>query len=564
MGVARQSVTTSPASHLPHNLTQGLTHDGAAYIEKLLHPVSDATSNGIPTGAEGNIVIAAQRGEYTISLSDYGFAETDTVDVLTWCPPGNNTMLVVAVGKAGVDFRSATLIASGTPTATQVRAHTFSFGHNVLDTFMHGEHVITEDAHFPTVTPPADRYFACNTNANRYTKWRTLGSSLTAYFTAPSLADQGVVYCYNGSMGAAVSEMGIETRRFITTLDATAQAASTPTAEPPYIAGKVHEVVRPTTFRVPFDESEFAALTASPYTSRAVDGFYAIARPTDDEFHWAQRPTMPNLVRVISGDPAGVNFGAYFPGKRLQVHTPNNTIAYESVRTSSYPWNQCDYMMTRIETGVAIPVQTHAVPPWLASLYGSGNPNLFDETYYSTVESDAGYDHGFSHIVSIARGLSPAASWAYKRYLTLECQVSPFSPAKQFSIRPPIRDQAALDLALKLSRELPLVYQAKHNSFATVLHEIASIAKKVVPVIGGVTSVLFPEFAPAIAGVTTGVDAGLGIVSRVTQPKAKAKRAQQQQATKTKGIVIRPKRAVARPRPKRGNMSNLPRTNRVR
>lgn len=531
---------SSPANHLTPELRAGMSDAGAAYVEKSLHPVSDVHSDGIPTGTEGNIVVATQKTEHTFGFLDKAASPDSNVDVLMWFPPGNNTTAIVAVGPAGTDFRSAFLSSTASPALGEVVVDQYTYGDSIHDSF----------AFTFGYQVPNTRYFGSETNSSRYTKWRTVASSVTAYFTAPSVANQGALHVYNGPGAPEVLDYCIETPKRIDTFPVAAQPQSEP-AVVPFSGGDVYEVVRPTLFRIPFSEAEFTQMTAAPYTTKATEGFYSITRKVDATHPWAKREALTGVVRAGTNTVSGPNDMVFVPGIRQYSSGGGGPgVMTEMIRVSTIPMNLTEMPGSRNETGTPISETSTALVPWLGQYFCGGPKTAFPWLDPSTISSDIAFDSGATHTVAIARGISAQSSFTIKRCLTLEAQVASNSPARQFASRPPPLDTRALIIAAELSRALPLVYAARDNSFATVMKDALKWLGRAAPIAGTIGSVIAtgmgaPELAPLLGGAGAAAGAALTGISNTIGPKKAA--AKPQPKPKRPALVLQSRRQPLRP-----------------
>jgi len=490
--------------------------------------------------------------------------------MLLWCPPGNNTMGIVAVGLAGTDFESAALQDVTNPAAPNplasghVSCRVVSYETNVDDGAINTVKFGTADA--GDNAPPANRYFASQTNPSRYSKYRTVASSVTGYFTAPSLDNQGSLYVYNGPGSKTMYDKGIETHREISRGPYQPEA---PTPQAPWKDGVIFEVVEPTLFKLPFTEAEMTSMTNSPYVSRATDGFYSVMRPTDDEFHFAERNACPSIIFSSdgAGAPIGNSYGLYAP-TTLFEDEPQASTQPDVTKVNTVPWVLVDRFVNRLDLGVPVTSYTSANPPWLGELFGAprvydgaGTSFTFPYSYFNVFASDVAFDSGFTHTVAIVRGMSKQASWAFKRLLTIEGQVTANSPARPYAVRPPPRDGVALQRGLIASRCMPPVFPASANNFGSIVKEIAGIAKTVINAAAAPLSALAPELAPVLssaAGLASFINSvipaprQLRIAQPAPKPAPKAKRA----ATVRRNAALA--RGVANARRRTGNMTQPP------
>lgn len=585
-GQANANVVYHRPSSTSHFSKQASTPDGAAFITKLLHPPSELRPLGIPDGADGNRVTVDQRTEITIDLAATSFitptppaVNTQEVDMLIWCPPGNNISAVVAIGLPGTDFRTAFLNNDTTKALLpgQVRVRAFYYEGTVLDGLIPtrgccdsytsdpgppgppratGQQVHTqvgtpvysipigEPAPAPApASPPPTRLFGTSINQSRFTRYRTMASSVTAYFTAPATGDQGMWHVWTGASRLSRTRP-FETYRKLGTADSGSQPSSTPPVTP-YTDPSIYEAVAPTLFRVPFFEKEFARLRQNPYMARATEGFYAIMHPADVEFNFRERTS-----EYLSVDTVPNSYVSPYAWVRWGV--TNNLVQNQpTVEGGSFPsmspiatvpQNFTEQQLDTLANGYPLSTAFKATSavPWLQSYFCVPNGTPFGTSYTLGLqyETDLAYDD-WTHTVAIGRGFSTAATVTLKRCKCLEAELTSDSPLASQLARCPVRDQAALNAVLVLSRLAPTVYRARDNNFAKVLKDILGIVKKVAPVAAPVAAAIFPEAAPAILGIgdAIGAAASFGESALSATQKKRAPQPQPKRQKKKKPVA---------------------------
>lgn len=574
-----------PASIPAHVAGACATTDGAVFVTKLLHPPTDVRPQGIPDGGEGDRAVVDQRREITIDLDSFATnglgpppAEYN-LDVLCWTPPGNNTMVVYAVGLAGVDFRKAVLnndvlkpLASG-----EVRVQSIPYEQNTADgliatrgccdsfTDNAGPPATNSDSsHLAASTqcpdcgeatekpgelapaaPPSSRLFGSSINSARFQSFRTMASSITGYYNAPMTSSQGMWHVWNGG-SRNENIRPFETALNSLTADAATQPSSVP-ASAPYNSPTVYEAVSPTGFRVPFDEGMFSRLRQNPYIAKAKDGFYSIHRPESDEFPERYRESDYETVDTI---PRPVD--ATFPWVRWGV---SNYIQRDSTSTdlASFPCSTplCSVPLNYTQQTLSASFNGHpllasnvtTLVPWLSSYFVS--PFGSDVGVYGTnFVPDLAFDD-WTQTVAILRGASHLGTITVKRCLTLEVVLTSDSPLASQLGRPPLIDPQAMATALRYSRLAPSILPAKDNNFASVFKHILKAIKGVVPVAAPILAGIAPEFAPEILGGATvleaAADLGGMISSRASQRRPRPKEAKKK--SKQLVIVTKPSKA---------------------
>lgn len=574
---------------LPKNVSRMCsTEAGAQYVTRALHPPGDVTTLGVPDGAEGQTVVVDQRMSFVLTPPSGLLADPDTeMSVLIFCPPGNNCMAIVAYGRSNADFRTASMAAQLPLIEGQVYVEAYYYEQNALDGFlpcqmccygneaepppvatageiaawhkatrnlgpgvlrpMHSR--VSADAPLVDDEPPQHRLFSTSINSSQFLSFRTIASSVTCYFSAPQLQNQGFVHCYNGASRPRATHP-IETRTVGSIVAAAIQPFSTPGQVSPFVQtdplgtlSTVYDAVIPYVMRLPFDEDEMTKMRADPYVRRATEGFYSIHRPLGFEQNFVERSTQYATVDVLSSSP--INWARFEPRESSRSFVGGNTtrgfapiplpgVPWNMVRAAygeQYPWGGGGFMTTPPGTTVV---------PWLQDYYQNSSVPIIVQERPNQNLSDLGYDD-WTSTVAIYRAISIQASLEVKRVLTLEARVVPTSPLVAMLKRPPLADLRAVNALRVLARVAPNVYPAKDNSWATILSTISKVAGTIGAGLGLVSTVV-PELAP-FAMVAEGVGGAARVIEQVIpRPKGPSPAVVRVEAPKpTKRVVVQEK-----------------------
>lgn len=474
-----------------------LSKEGRDFVLKALHPADDRESGGIPDQNQTDLYRTTFRQSVQLNppVADVG---EPNVDWLIWCPPGDNTMCIVAVGVQGTDFRSAQLAtAAGLPPLGQVQAYVYSFSNNTLDQAFRGS--LASGLNYTVVASPGDtpalsvvqwppwRVFATSCTSLQPLAWRTTASSITINLTSASLYNQGTVYAWSG--GRDFSEMlGYATNKRLTTFASQPlqTAFNPPTPDYPFGTDDVYEVVHFLCTAVPFHEEDMTFMDPDPFVARAVHGVYIPHKLLGPTQPLQNHDDYPDIIDQPVGNPPDMI--QTMPHYAIDVDPSNGFAPSFCV----VPLNRCmpgDNVVVPSSTGLTI-------PPWLhdkATGYNlvSGHPwYQFDSSMDNVAQS-----------VTIFRGLAYQSSLSVKRILALEAEPLPYSVSRPF-VRPALLyEPNALTVYYKIASRLPNVHIAKDNDFGDILRKIAGIAQGIIPVATGVIGDMFPDAKEIIGPV---------------------------------------------------------------
>lgn len=543
----------------------GLTSDGRRFLEKALHPVADVKSPGIPDMNEVDLYRTEFRTTTSIVSPLYTNFDSDTWDCLVWCPPGDNTAAIVAIGAKGVDFNTASLAdQTGVSNIDTVIAYQIPFNTNLPGDIFRGVAdnmswwVEPGDPAEDAATQPYSRFFGTTWGKLMPRRWRTTASSVTMNLIANATQDQGSIYVWEGgrafadgiamehwttevaNIGAAQPTLGYATGTFtpatgkITAvgywlrepgqapLPAQFPAGPPFTADPEDI-GAVFEVSQLRVTSVPFDEESMFAQSSHLYATEARHGCYCVHRFLGPDQPLQNTNDLPHLLitplwaYTKSGDPRKA--ARFIPASwSLAPYLADVRGTAVDVQPSASmcvtPTNACG-PPAKLYGAAGVAVTGASVPPWLSSLCNS------------PLSRDTSLDN-VSQSVTVFRGLDKSASIQFKRLLSLEAAPLEDSPARPFVSPPCAVDLAAIRLYYEIAHRLDAVHPASANDFGDILKSIASVIGKILPIAGSIATVIAPEFAPAIGGAVAlgelGVAATRGAVNALRKrPKPKAK-----------------------------------------
>lgn len=528
----------------------GLSHNAKRFLSKALHPASDIDSPGIPDQNEVDLYRTELRS--THSHSSGGI--TTNWDCMIWCPPGDNTVAIVATGLAGVDFRTATL-AAGTPAnSKEVYVERYTFADNVPGGLFAGNlvgHSVLRDA-TQVLYPPHERFFATTYGRLMPKRWRTTASSLTVNLIANATQNQGSVYCWEGGrsyvdgvafesidtvpiMSTAAFQPGTSyiqgtgTTPFILAM----HTGATGPAVSPFNSGGVHEALQTKSTSVPFDETDMFMQSPHLYATNAYNGVYCVHRFMGPDQPLQNSSDAPhNVLTPVNGYKVGSlewNGDVNWALSRYTAEIAEDVgQAWSTPQMNVVPLNivarDIDIQGVDWTTGLS-------VPPWLRDYVRIlGSP----DTSFDNVTTS----------VTIFRSIDPDATLQIKRLLSLEAAPLESSPSKPF-VTPPIDfEPQALRMYYEISHRLEAVHPANYNDFSTIVNKIANVINKYAGVAAGVASLVAPEFAPEIGMIGGGVKAAAGVVANMTK-KQKAVAREVLSVPKP----VRP-RLVIKPRPK--------------
>lgn len=514
----------------------GLSARAKRFLTKALHPASDVSSPGIPDQNEVDLYRTELRATLTISKPD-GLVSGNW-DCLIWCPPGDNTVFLGAVGVAGTDFRTATLSSASPPPPGTVHVTRFTFTDNVPGGLFAGSLSNWTAAKINAtdwVSPPLKRFFATTYGKLMPKRWRTTASSVTMNLIANATQNQGTVYAWEGgrgfndgvaieqrSIGAVVSSAPYQPQTACwestgALADIEYRGVSGGSSVPQFTNQDIFEAVQAMTTSVPFDESDMFIQTPHLYATNAYNGAYIVHRFCGPDQRLQNTAALPHTVVVpLAGlDSTGGNKwdvdATYDTGRFLAQNGAgtNPYYQYSTPQINVVPMNivSSDLFLpggTEWSTGLS-------APPWLSAFL----PNI--------TNPDTSFDN-VTQSVTIWRGLDPDATIQLKRLLSIEAAPLETSPSRPF-VTPPIPfEPRALALYYEIAHRMEAVYPADYNDFGSILHKIAEVVKSVAAPIGGVLSMVAPEFAPEIGAVAAGATGIADLVSNMTKKQKAAAR----------------------------------------
>lgn len=414
-------------------------------------------------------------------------------------------MAIVAFGYSDVDFRVAQwyngALPMPAPPAQYVYVQAYSYDDNIFDglqeTCRTGVCPVP-----PDLTIPEGRLFAGALNNQQFESWRTLASSTTCHLSAPAVANQGLVYAFNGPCCSAPGK-AYETRNRVTSTGVQPLGGAIP-----YQGDGVYEAVVPQYMRLPFDEDEMTKMTTNPYVTEATHGVFIISRPCGPETEWVTRHTDYDSIDSLWAEPSPGTLSGWARYSTKQANyafLEGTTIGIASSQLVAQPLSGVPLVLTRRD-GVTIgtdngPVSGQSVTfvvPWLAQYYG----NLTAESPNTSFNSDIGYDQWTAGVI-LFRGISTTSTIDVKRILSLEARLLTTSPAVPFLSRPPPEDPRALSALRVLARSVPSIYPARDNDLSTILKWVSRIlsgGSAVAAVLGTAVPELLPVSAVLSAG----------------------------------------------------------------
>lgn len=502
---------------------------GRSFLRQAIHPPLAMEATKIPDGATPSSVATILRYEKSIPLAIEQGGLDATCDFCVWCPPGDNTMAVVAIGNPGVDFRTADLAAGTGPIGVgEVRVYWLSYFENqVLAGVLKTSHITDET--IPAMIadhPPHTRYFTTATTSDYMQSWRTTSSSVTMHVSVPGVASQGMIHVFNGlrrfRVGSSCQPKG----------DAWPSLAppevknplGTPSAMP-YDSANVYLAITALVTEIPFNESDFAAVCPNPYVAEAKHGAYIV--------HALGGPEQP----YISAPPARFPIFVEADENPWKTRTDNNVDASLTAMSGDlyqwFPWSHAAAGAARVEVcpppisvrpvalagvdtaGLSQSLGGLIAPPWLAK---AAVP--YSWSFVSPAERgfcDTGMDN-VAQSVTIGRSVSQAGVLSIKRIVSFEKIPLPASSFRMMVTRPAPLDIPALKFYHEIAPYLPTARRANDNDFGSVLSDILSAVGSVVPAASTLLSSLVPEAAP-IAGVVapllaTGAQLGASALRR--------------------------------------------------
>lgn len=529
---ARKHVDDSRVESLLKN--SGLSLTASRFIRKALHPASDLSSPGIPDSNEVDLY----RTTFRTTHSQTANSIPGNWDCMIWCPPGDNTSCIVAVGLAGVDFRTATLTAATPPAAGAVNVTRYTFNDNLfgaghLGTLSNFASNFTGGSAF--VGPPVHRYFGVSTGSLMPKRWRTTSSSVTVNLIANATQNQGTVYAWEG--GRSFSDGPVIEAYRGTALAAIGQQKNACWSEPgtgmlyhgdlattaslaPFNNDDMHEMVQTKYTSVPFDETDMIAQTPDLYVTNAYNGVYAVHRFLGPEQPLQNSNNLPSSVVV----PATAEQNGWISDPAFDLVTSNMS-TFQQIPFP--PVNVVPMSTTSANATFGLSSNTsYTPPPWMVTMA----LNIDDP--------DTSLDN-MSQSVQIYRSLDPSATLQIKRILSLEAAPMESSPARPF-VTPALEyEPEALTMYYRVAHRVHAVHPADYNDFGEIVHRIASVVKSVAAPLAAIVSGVMPEIAP----VATIVGSGATSLASAVQTATAKKRAKVAKAS--------PRAALRRPQPKR-------------
>lgn len=390
------------------------------WIVKALDPACDGSAPGLPDANACRVARPDYRAQTTVGCPP---AANDAWDMIAIAIPGDNNVLVWAAAprvSGNVDFTQPLAPADSTCGAIQLQT--------TFDSYTCPYYAVTGAA--GTIGLGSRAGFRMNSNGTA--TFRHQFKSITAEMTAPSLGDQGEVYCAQYPCEAFSSSGAITNAMIVGGAEV-------------FAIGK--------SFAIPLDETNLMLSTPDSYVGRAKDGLYTVSR--------LNGPSQPFA-------DVGWHPGSPFAAPLFNTGTFFNEVGNE---VGSYQPTQFPKFYPKVTTGLA------QVCSWV-------NAGIVTPTIVNSQRFDTGYDNT-SITVMIWRGLSGTSvapsSITFKVIVGLETCPRPDSPFRTYIKEPAAYDPRAIEAYYAISLSLASAYPARFNSLGALLPLIGMAATRLWP-----------------------------------------------------------------------------------